>query len=66
MAKKFGITMTMIYNGYVEIEAETEDEALDLAEELLNKEGGDVDKAPYKIGEHFSFGEATCDAADEI
>ena len=31
MPKKYGITCTMIYNGYMEIEANSEEEALKLA-----------------------------------
>ena len=67
MAKKYGITCTMIYNGYMEIEANSEEEALDLAQESLCHENGDdfPDDSRFGLAD-FSFGEATADYADEI
>lgn len=64
---KFGITMTCIYNGYAEVEANSAEEALEIVNESLDNEGlkgfpNSVD-TPYGS---FSFGEATADYADEI
>lgn len=33
---KFGVTLTMIYNGYMEVEAATEEEARRIAEDNLS------------------------------
>ena len=67
MAKKYGITCTMIYNGYMEIEANSEEEALDLAQESLCNHFRDdfPDDGRFGLAD-FSFGEATADYADEI
>ena len=64
---KFGVTMTCIYNGYAEVEANTPEEALEIVGESLDNEGlqgfpNSVD-TPYGT---FNFGEATVDCADEI
>lgn len=67
MAKKYEITCTMIYNGYMEIEANSEKEALQLAQESLCHENGDDFPDDGRFGlAQFSFGEATADYADEI
>ena len=50
MTKKYGITCTMIYNGYMEIEANGDDFP---------------DDGRFGLAD-FSFGEATADYADEI
>ena len=60
MAKKYGITCTMIYNGYMEIEANSEEES------LCHENGDDFpDDGRFGLAD-FSFGEATADYADEI
>ena len=67
MAKKYGITCTMIYNGYMEIEANSAEEALKLAQASLCHENGDDFPDDGRFGlANFSFGEATADYADEI
>lgn len=66
MKKKYGITCTMIYNGYMEIEAESKEQALELAQGSLCHENGDDFPDEGKFGlATFSFGEATADYADE-
>ena len=62
--KKFGVTCTMIYNGYIEVEAETEEEALEKAQKKLSSKT-DCALFPSQIGD-FDFGECTADYADEI
>lgn len=64
---KFGVTMTCIYNGYAEVEADTPEEALAIVGESLNSEGlkGFPNEVETPHGT-FSFGEATADYADEI
>lgn len=64
---KFGITCTMIFNGYMEVEAENKEKALELAQDNLRHELGDDFPDDGKFGlADFSFGEATADYADEI
>lgn len=67
MAKKYGITCTMIYNGYMEIEANNEEEALELAQASLCNENGDdfPDDGRFGLAD-FSFGEATADYAGQL
>ena len=48
----YQVTCTRIYNGQLEVEAESKEEALRIAEERLS----DVD---------WDFGEETCDYAEE-
>ena len=66
MAKKFNVTCTLIYNGNVEIEADTAEEALRKARTNF---GCDADSnVPYTVhaGEAwFEFGEMTADCAEE-
>lgn len=64
---KFGISCTLIYNGYVEVEAENEEEAIAKAE--LNFTYDKTTKIPdelYAGNVAFGFGEMTADYADEI
>jgi uncharacterized ferritin-like protein (DUF455 family) len=51
--KKFGVTCTRIYNGYMEVEAESAKEAVSMVRDRLDE----VD---------WNFGEQTADYADEI
>ena len=59
--KKYGVTCTLIYNGFIEVEAENEDEAFELANEKIANDG-----YPGKINDDFDFGEVTADYVDEL
>ncbi|MBR3398579.1 MAG: hypothetical protein IKH08_02240 [Prevotella sp.] len=50
---KFGVTCTRIYNGWLEVEAASEEEAVSMAQERMDE----VD---------WDFGEQTADYADKI
>lgn len=66
MAKKFNVTCTLIYNGNVEIEADTVEEALIKAEK--NFECDVENNVPYSVHSgdvRFEFGEMTADYAEE-
>ena len=66
MAKKFNVTCTLIYNGNVEIEADTIEEALTKAEK--NFECDVENDVPYSVHSgdvRFEFGEMTADYAEE-
>lgn len=66
MAKKFNVTCTLIYNGNVEIEADTAEEALIKAEK--NFEYDVENNVPYSVHSgdvRFEFGEMTADYAEE-
>lgn len=52
--KTYEVTLTQIYNGTVFVEASSEEEAMEIAEEML--ENDEVS---------FQFGEATVDEAEE-
>ena len=66
MAKKFNVTCTLIYNGNVEIEANTAEEALRKARRNF---GRNVDTnilcSLYSGDVQFEFGEMTADYAEE-
>lgn len=66
--KKFQVSCTIIYNGCIEVEAENADEAIDKVQEGLHHENGPDDFPGEGSfgGVHFSWGEATADAADRI
>ena len=66
MAKKFNVTCTLIYNGNVEIEADTIEEALTKAEKNFECDG--EDNVPYSLHSgdvRFEFGEMAADYAEE-
>lgn len=66
MTKKFNVICTLIYNGNVEIEADTAEEALIKAEK--NFECDVNNNVPYSVHAGdvcFEFGEMTADYADE-
>lgn len=66
MAKKFNVICTLIYNGNVEIEADTAEEALIKAEK--NFECDVENNVPCSVHSGdvcFEFGEMTADYADE-
>ena len=64
---KYQVELTCIYNGTMTIEAESEDKALEIAQESLNyetlKDLPDYVELPYDG--NFRFGEATADYATE-
>ena len=65
--KRFDVTCTMIYNGHVEIEAESKDQALKKASEMLDSRINNDFPGEGTFGKvDFIFGEATADYADEI
>ena len=63
---KYTVELTCTYNGSMTVEAESEDEALQIAQNGLNadtlKEFPDYVSIPHG---NFTFGEATADYADE-
>lgn len=64
---KFFVECTVIYNGSMEVEADDEQEALELADEMLS--GENLDGFPDEVtvcDGMFRFGEATADNACEI
>lgn len=66
MTKKFNVACTLIYNGNVEIEADTVEEALIKAEK--NFECDVENNVPYSVHSgdvRFEFGEMTADYAEE-
>lgn len=68
---KYGVEMTCIYNGYVIVDAENVQEAIEKVNEELYGENlkGFPNYVEVKIGdntESFSFGEATADYAEEL
>lgn len=66
MAKKFNVTCTLIYNGNVEIEADTAEEALIKAEKNFEYDvENDVPRSLHSGNVHFEFGEMTADYADD-
>lgn len=63
--KTYEITMTVIYNGSMTVKAESEEQALELAQESLNDET--LKDFPYGVeipNGSFTFGEATADDAN--
>lgn len=66
MAKKFNVTCTLIYNGNVEIEADTAEEALIKAEKNFEYDvENDVPRSLHSGNVHFEFGEMIADYADD-
>lgn len=64
---KFGISCTLIYNGYVEVEAENEEEAIAKAElNFTPNKTTKIHDELYAGDVSFEFGEITADYADEI
>lgn len=66
MTKKFNVACTLIYNGNVEIEADTVEDALIKAEK--NFECDVENNVPYSVHSgdvRFEFGEMTADYAEE-
>ena len=63
--KTYDITLTLIYNGSMTVKAETEEQALQIAQESLNRETlkGFPNDVEIPNGS-FTFGEATADYAD--
>ena len=64
---KFSVDCTVIYNGLIEVEADDEQKALELVDEMLA--GENLDGFPDEVSVCdgvFRFGEATADYADEI
>lgn len=63
--KTYDITLTLIYNGAMTVEAENEEQALQIAQESLNDEAlkDFPDEVQIPNGS-FTFGEATADYAD--
>lgn len=64
---KYGVECTIIYNGWAEIEAENEGEALAKIQDSLNYEN--LSKLPngVEVGDvWFNFGEATADYVEKI
>lgn len=62
--KKYDVDVTMVYNGIMRVEADSEDEALEKAQEMLDAKG--LKNAPNEIevpNGCFHFGEATADYA---
>ena len=67
MAKTFNVVCTLIYNGNVEIEADTIEEALNKAEK--NFERDVKNNGPYSVHSGdvcFEFGEMTADYAEVV
>ena len=50
---KYGVTLTRIYNGYIEVDADSADEAVAIAGEHLEEA-------------NFELGETTADYAEEL
>ena len=66
MAKKFNVTCTLIYNGNVEIEANTAEEALRKARRNFGRNvDTNIPCALYAGDAQFEFGEMTADYAEE-
>ena len=66
MAKKFNVTCTLIYNGNVEIEANTAEEALSKARTNFGRNvDTNIPCALYAGDAQFEFGEMTADYAEE-
>ena len=66
MAKKFNVTCTLIYNGNVEIEANTAEEALSKARTNFGRNADtNIPCALYAGDAQFEFGEMTADYAEE-
>lgn len=68
MKKKYGVCCTIVYNGYIEVEAENADDAISMVEDKLNSTLGE-DDFPFSGkfgGVEFNWGEATADYADEL
>lgn len=62
--KKYDVVVTMIYNGIMRVEADSEEEALEKAQKMLDSKG--LKNAPNEIeipNGTFHFGEATADYA---
>ena len=58
---KYPVICTLIYNGYVEVEASNPDEAIMKADDEL-RENGNLLPSEIKAGEAvFNFGETTAD-----
>ena len=66
--KTYDVTLTVVYNGHMEIEAANPQRALDRAQEELNAYNldGFPDEVTMANGGHLTFGEATADYAEEI
>lgn len=64
---KYQVQMTCIYNGIAEVEANSEEEALEKVGLSLDSEGlkDFPDEVSVPFGT-FTFGEATADYADEV
>ena len=66
MANKFNVTCTLIYNGNVEIEANTAEEALSKARTNFGRNvDTNIPCALYAGDAQFEFGEMTADYAEE-
>lgn len=64
--KKYGVTCTMIYNGYKTVEAKNEEEAIEKVQQMLHHDTTDEFPNDGYFGSvFFNFGEATADYADE-
>ena len=63
--KKFSVTCTLIYNGEMEVEATDEEDAVNKAQQLLNRRvPGDLPDSGSIGGVPFTYGEATADFAE--
>lgn len=65
--KNYKVELTCIYNGYVKVKAESENEALAIAGDMLNSEN--LSEFPDYVNipnGSFTFGEATADYVDEV
>ena len=65
---KYGVTCTMILNGYVEVDAENEEDAILNAERMFDKKSptDEIAHEGYCGEVYFDFGEVTADFADKI
>ena len=65
--KRYAVECTLIYNGYIEVESETINDAIEYVQERLNGDFGNDFPNKGKFGiVNFLFGLATADYVREI
>lgn len=63
--KLFTVTCTIVYNGSMQVEAESEDEAVSKVQEQLSYHAGSLPSDLEAGDATFFFGEATADYAEQ-
>lgn len=66
---KYNVTCTLIYNGNVEVEANSREEAIKKAENAINDGSATLQQAPSEVNVGtvpFTYGECTADYAEPL